>query len=599
MASSIQECDRVDSLHGQPQRTTQSHRGNNGNYHSALMLIFLLGSAAVALAFVPVLIPSSHESEKISTNARNITQPIHALCTVMMSALCIYFIIKLKTWKDSGEVQFMPRHSRNTVDRPNMYNFTESLVRNSTEARAEDLHAMPFKQSVMFGVGAGMWLTCDMVYIICFGDQFGDNSVYWNWVSLLDVFIYLLSVVIQIIFLAKYDGAILPNNCLFHYSIALMIADKVWVWITVTLGGIDDVMSHAHNHTDRNSTAGNVTESTFQTALDMTLVFLDPFFLEFLTISMGLLFHMWNLIGKDRAVSRTRDSRSTTDVRRHSDGGYGDYSYVIESEGGGNQVSRYYGSDVTESEQCGLLGYNTNRNIRLHLNDKIKTCLFTVFVIVVHLGLFTLDLVIYQLRPFLSWSNSLPISTQYILNYGIQIAAFLPITFACIVATYKIYKENTYWSLRFTSSDYLLFCTSAANFIWLLFRVIAATTILSTSTNADQRNQAIIVLCYAILRIIQVWVQTQMLLAARSVHQMGRPNSKLTRFCLIYLVVINIWQWLAIAISRELLAHRTPFTTVMIDCFGEATTTTLMYFFYLAIELYCFHSAVVAYETLK
>ncbi len=563
------------------------------------MLIFLLGSAAVALAFVPVLISSSKEPQKLSKNARSITQPIHAFGISVMTALCLYFVIKKQQWKTSGKIYFVERSSRQDyrnrtgINRYGTYRGNRAddedrvICSNSNpEAGGEHKREIPFVQVVAFGVGAALWLIANIIYIICFEDY----GIYWSWVTLLDVSIYLISVVIQIIFLGQYEGAILPNESLFHYSIALMVADKVWVWLTVTLGDLSQILSRG------NTTVNNTSESPFYKTIEISLLFFEPFFLEFLTVSMGVFFHLWNIIGQNHVAkghlcnSEVKTSRGL----RHED-----YGRMIASSEESEEEQYYSGGDVSESEQANLLGTEKlNITKRLRISERLQTGMFTVFVIMVHVVLFIVGLFVYQLEPFLPWTNSLPTETLYMLNYGIEITSLVPITIACVVATYKTYKSNDCWSLTFTMSDYLLFFTASANFVWSILRVISATTVLSVNKGHNS-NEAVIVLFYALLSIIQVWAQTQMLLAAKSARRDDRPTPKLRRFCLIYIVVINISRWLSIAISREVLGHVTDFHTIMNDCFGDQTTTALTFLFYPAIELYRFHSAVVAYQLLK
>ena len=67
----------------------------------------------------------------------------------------------------------------------------------------------------------------------------------------------------------------------------------------------------------------------------------------------------------------------------------------------------------------------------------------------------------------------------------------------------------------------------------------------------------------------------------------------------MYVAAINISLWLQMAISRKTVIDDPTFVVpVLRDCFGEVTTQTLIFLFYPALELYRFHSAVIAYEVL-
>ena len=191
---------------------------------------------------------------------------------------------------------------------------------------------MPILQTVIFGIGAGLWLLCHMLEGIISFCSSTDIS-YGEMISKVDVTLYLLSIAIQVVFLVQYDGAILPNIPLFHYSIALMVADKVWVWLTVTLGNIGDILSQHEvdqlpmnkisNFSGNISVLYNSSEPAFYTAFEIASTFLEPFFIEFLTISMGVLLHLWNVIGKDyRNPYQDQNINELPQVERQYNDGY-------------------------------------------------------------------------------------------------------------------------------------------------------------------------------------------------------------------------------------------------------------------------------------
>ncbi|XP_072021567.1 uncharacterized protein [Amphiura filiformis] len=585
----------------------------NGNYHSALMLVFFLGSAAVALAFAPVLISSSNDKPtKILTTAQNVTQPAHAICSVIMSALCLYFIMKKNTWQSSGKVTFMKRQYRNSPSSGGFVcNATDhDQISDDQTKKQQAENEMSLLQMVVFGVGALLFLACRVIYVA----SFEDDTVNLNWVPIVDELTYMVSIVIQVIFLVKYNGAVLPNNSLFHYSVGLMVADKVWLWLTQTLNNIavlsseDDISLpispvYPINYTSKVSkNDGNFTESTFQKVIEASLVFLQPFFLESLTIVMGALLHLWNFIGKDSNIPRVEGNGTSDNAERHPRERYYDYGYVIDSEER-QEVTKHYSCNTAESLH-GLLGSGANYLAeRSSMNDKIKIGLFTVIAFIIAISLFMTVVILNQLGPFEHIADSLSDHTKYVLAYGIQMTAFLATIIACLVSTHKIYHRNTCLSTTtLTFSEYLLFVTAATNFIWFILRLIAAATFLNMSNSDDpHRGEAICNLCYALTCIVQVSAQTQMLLAAQSVHQMGQSNSTFTRVCLINIAAINISFWLIIGIFRESVInqHRSSITyQFMNKCFGEKTTKIMIFLLYPAMELYRFHTTVVAYQIL-
>ena len=476
----------------------------------------------------------------------------------------------------------------------------------------EHVQNMPYVQMIVFGIGACLWLIFNLIKET---NSFEDiTKSYGDFVSTLDEIIYLFSIIIQMVFLAKYAGAILPNSALFHYSIALMIADKVWVWLTVTLGDLIDVATHHHikipiitihivdNFTSPSTPLNSSTETIYKEVLDGFLIFLEPFFIEFLTISIGVLFNLWHLIGSNRVQQQLHrlEEDQTTETTVRSNELSQDYSYLAdENLCNSIQVTSSVPNYLPESEGHTLMFTKRRSNAIQSKKEKLMMGMYLIFIGIVTLGALCTGLMWNYGTFHKLVQGILSDETQYYLFRSVQIIAYFPVSVAVVVAMYNTYQENPCWSVSFTSSDYLLFFTAAANFIWYLLKLIAEATVLDVRSNELHREEVEFALIFSVQCILQVWVQTQFLLAAQSVRRLGRQNSKLTRLCLMYLAAINIALWLQMAISRETIVHDPhSIIPVLSDCFGEVTTRTLIFLFYPAMELYRFHSAVIAYEIL-
>ena len=461
---------------------------------------------------------------------------------------------------------------------------------------------IPILQTVTFGIGAGLWLVCHMIKgIVSFCTSI-DIS-YAEMISEIDVTLYLLSIAIQVVFLVHYDGAILPNTSLFHYSIALMIADKVWVWLTVTLGNIGDISIHRienqvpiypmSNFSGNISVLHNSSYIASYTVFDVASTFLQPFFIEFLTISIGVLAHLWNLIGKEHEICDLEGMQESHENANWSQNEENDDNVcVINSERERLLVGNEARSESPSGEE--------NRRNGVHLKiTKVITSMFVIFIIIVAAWFLFSELtwgaggVLHKLEKHLS------LRTQFYLSRGIALGVFFPVTVMSMVSLFRSYRNNSYWSAGFTSSVYLLFFATIVTFTLFILEFIAAATVLSVKGKQYRLNQAIFVGVWAIVCIIQVWVQTQLILASQGVRLQGRSISKLTKICLIYTVAVNVAVWLQMAMSRESAAYDVNFYPVVKACFGEATTRTLIFLLYPALGLYRFHSAVMSYQILK
>ncbi len=452
-------------------------------------------------------------------------------------------------------------------------------------------------QIIIFAFGAILWLTFTITSFVSSLDDFK----YADFVSIIDTFVYLISIIIQAIFLIKYDCAILPNHWFFHYVIALMVVDKIWVWLEATFSGLSEIVSHVvvqiHCVRPANFTHSFTknTESSFQEGLGITLVFLEPFFIEFLTISFGILITLWNSIGRD--IEHRNDERN---AERNFDIPYDDYAYVVNAEES-RQIQGNGEIDTIVSDQCNLLDTLENHRSKWwHSRDKVKMAPFTLFSIFVSVAYFIADLILFQAKIPVPLSDG----TKLILYRYIQIAVYLP-TLVFPAAIYKMYKANKYRRATFSSSGYLLLFGSIANFIWYIFRFIASVTEMTVKEAAeDEDRPTALILPYLIMSIgciLQVWVQTQFLLAAQDAHQMDRHNSQLTQFCLIFITAINTSEWIQLSAMHHLVVENlsSKHYPVLAACFGEATAKTLIFLLYPLFEIYRFHSAVVAYEILS
>ena len=504
------------------------------------MLIFLLGSAAVALAFVPVLVSSSSEPTSISTNVKKITVPVHGVCSIFMSALCVYVLIKKKKWKSIGRVQFIERGERRQ----------RSALWDQHSLEDRQFQKMPILQIVVFGIGAGLWLLCRIIQGGVLFCTITDIS-YGEIISAVDDTLYLLSIAIQVVFLVHYDGAILPNTSMFHYSIALMIADKVWVWLTVTLHKIGDIYKEDElpiysvgNFSGNISVLRNSSAIAPYTVFDVTSTFLQPFFIEYLTISIGVLVHLWNFIGKEHEIHDLLESHENDDLSPNERNN--ENVCVI------NLDRECLLAQTEASGECLSEEENHQNQIGVHL--KIRSLLmgmFIIFITIVAACNLLSQLILGKEGPLHKLVRHLSAKTQSYLSHSIAAGVFFPVLVTSVVSLFKSYRNNSYWSTGFTSSDYLLFFTTIANFTFFILQFIAAATVLSIRLARYHLDQAIGRIIFAICCILQVWVQTQLLIASHSVRRQGRSISKLTKICLIYTISVNIAAWLQLAVYRE------------------------------------------------
>ncbi|XP_072051554.1 uncharacterized protein [Amphiura filiformis] len=562
---------------------------NHWSYHSAFMLVLLISSTGMALAMLPALVSSSkYNPEQISKNIQSVTQPMHALISILMCIICLVFIIRKKVWTLSEKVVFLKDHQLESSD-----NINNDMNQQHTGNSEVASHRVPHLQIVVFGIGCGLWLLLNIMYI---GTHEPGHYSYVSIIRILDSGVYLILVLVQIVFFLWYDGAIFPNHRVFHYIFALMIADKIWVWLLVTLRHYVKLSAATPNSTHSHDSHGNKTD-IYQVTVHISMLFLEPIFLEYLNMSVCVLFNLWTLIGH----SYCRRQRI---FGRHSNNLEDDYRDEDRCEFDQRDTRRHQTTDDSsdaESEQARLLTVRV-RAQGVSKNQKLYVVIYMFILIVAGVGfLFTnLLLTLEQFEYLKLFGDGSEIPN--VIYRAIQAAIFLPFMILCKLAIHQLNKRTQVSAV--VKTDALLLFTSATNYIWFILRFIATTSIIfSKPGKMDTQTTPSLfeLILYNILQlccILQIWLQTQLLLTAHNSRK--SDHSKMTRWCLMYLIVINISVWLQMAISREnTIEKASSLNPRMNQVFGEINTRKMTYILSPVMELYHFHSAVMAYEMLR
>ncbi|XP_072050356.1 uncharacterized protein [Amphiura filiformis] len=543
-------------------------RGSHGNYHSAIILVFLLGTLGVALAFAPVLVLPSYNPIKLGANVTNFNKILGGILALTVATTSLCLVIGKRRLEEKGYVQFSIT-SRTNRD-VNHSTSGDNRHRNSRSRVYKNVNRC---QTILFGIGGAIYLVIGLVQNIS-EDTFEEMAA-----SVAEKVMHLISLMTQMVFLIKYEGALLQNVTLLHYAIALMIADKVWMWISLTLSSAADIAYQ---------TDANNSNSTHWSLLETSESFLEPIYIEFLITCVGIFLYMWSSMGKN--VQRRFDVEPESDDEVYS-------------------PNHTYGSIITESEERRRLlsndgdsesqrdWFNSRSNSELQYTStlflKIAKRVGVLLVVIVSIG--------YSIVGFILRDGPLEYITDSIGPYnrlnillGIKIALFGPLTVLCMISAYRMYKRPDITPPSFPN-DYLLLGATAGIFLWFLFKLIAATV------NTEENPLTFIgYIAVQVVCILHIWVQTQFLLGAQSIHSRGYRLSALTQACLVYLAGSNASEWLQVSLERETLIHNhgSKISPVLNAVYGDKGNLILIYVLYPFIELFRFHSVVMAYEIL-
>ena len=570
--------------------------GSHGRYLSALLLMFLLGTFGAALAIIPVLVDSSFQQSLVNrvTNFTSVFGGIFALSVTLTS---VYLLSRKKVYVEKGFARF-PTNAvcPSTCIEEDLRSLpADESTQLIPKSRFRQIHKNPhFVQILLFGLGGAFYLTIGLLKVAYCQrvGKFHESMTFGEIVATVDETIYLISLGTQLLFFIGYDGAILHNCVQFHYAIALMIADKAWVWVSLTLSGIESIMSD-QRHLTVFATPNSSNMSTLHKVLETSQSFLEPFFIEFLTICVGILLCMWNSIGKEPNKRRSAETEAEIDENSPSQFSFRrNYSSLIS-----DAQDRCAFSDITESERDWL--DRSEANVSTRSNETVTKLLCGIFLVLLLVGYTVAGFLLYPgLLQYVS-DDIEPDNKLYIF-FGIKIVIFGPLTTCCAISAHKIYKNTSCSPAAMSSSDYLLLFTTAGCFLWFLLRIISAIAVITVNSEQDKPvGSACYALFFCIICIIQVWVQTQLLLSAHSVHKLGFPISKLTKFCLMFLATLNASEWLQLALERETIIHQKSVLTPALNIvFGDVTTRIVIFLLYPMTEIYRFHTAVMVYEIL-
>ncbi|XP_072015390.1 uncharacterized protein [Amphiura filiformis] len=577
MTNNMSGTDVITINEEEDRRVTRSD-GSHGNYHSALLLVFLLGTLGIALAFVPCLVLPSYNPSAFATQVTKFTTIVGGIFALSVATTSLCLIIGKRMLVSKGYVEFssgnhMERHGTDDNGQPNVHQPSSRLCKS--------VHRF---QIVLFGVGGGTYVIIGLVKVIYSQITFEVIA------EKVDCAINLISLVTQMIFFIMYEGALLQNITLLHYAIALMIADKVWVWVALTFGSVADIVQQP-NLFEPTSNSTYILHKMLETSQN----FLEPFFIEFLTTGVGILFCMWSSMGKKGQNRAGGDPESDDEISPHSD-----YGSIVITE---SQERRpLVNEGDTESERDWVSSRDSElQDTSSMLVPKLTKRIGTLALVIASTGYLIAGLILRDGPPLEYITDSIPTFDRITILFAITGVLYGPLTILSAISAYKIYKNISHPPASLSPNAYLLLVTTAGVFLWLLFKLIAAIAVLSPKhqklnvTDYDAISDIVVhTLC-----MVHIWVQTQFLLGAHSVHRLRYSASKLTKVCLISLAAINGSEWLQLGLERHILLHHySSLTPALNAVYGDVGTRILIFVLYPMMELYRFHSVVMAYEIL-
>ena len=509
-----------------------------------MMFSIFIGSCGIAVSFIPVLLSTSqthcHLKDEI-ISACYYFEGVFALCLI---AFCLWLIIKQKDLIQRGHVRFA---NNNHISR------RRSRIR-----------------IVVFGIGGTLFIICTVM----------NRALQKQVFPSLNNCALLLSFSIYIVTIFKYDGASLKNKVIFHYSIALMIGANIWSWITIAVYPLYEAISNYSCNLSMNTSNEfhELGESSYVTVFyifDILEGFLQPFLVEFLTISTGCLLTLWQTMRHGsisvRDVPARRSQFSEENIRC-------EYSDIL--------LSAEEDDQSEHGEKC------STRNIVMYIVTAISILVATGFFIAIQ---------ILSTGPF-GQVVDLEDNTRTTYRVILETFIFLPLIVLNIFSLSRLQRCTTNMPLKsqLTSSGYLLLFTTCARFVFNLWKLATNIMLLNISTELSTSTIAFYFF-YTGMFIIFCWSQTQHMITLNYLHRAGKDIPEISKLILIYLTSINFAEWMVLAFAHEWIKHKkgsTIFFPEIALFFGQFDAKIFILFLSPLFEMYHFHSAMMACECL-
>ena len=209
---------------------------------------------------------------------------------------------------------------------------------------------------------------------------------------------------------------------------------------------------------------------------------------------------------------------------------------------------------------------------------------------------------------FIYFTVLIPVTPFFKVNLAFEILREISASFVVgpliVLLLGALYKSNKMIvclrkSQHFTSTDYLLVFASSALFVYSILRIIALIGLFVVRNKIDIPGTIFQILFWS-LSIVHIWGQTQFIMTTQYINRSEQKIPKFARLILIYLIPINAALWLCHSVANTWVEKgNSDRYETLITMFGESQAKVTMLIFLQFWDIYCFHSAFLAYKLLK
>ena len=548
----------------------------HGHSYRATILAYVITCCGIAFSFAPILMSSTQELHEIKSYMIYITQCLSGTYAAVLSLVAFWFVWKRKLLISKGLV--LSLESNPSYSNAHLISSLMDHGHRNQANRHHLGHSSPI-QIVLFGVGSVVYCIIHLLR------RAVERSLGMN--QLLKFGGLLVCCIVYTLFLRKYNGASIKNSSLFHYSLAVMIGGQAFGWISITFNVLwnlsgDNSTTSALNVTTDLQDVKHETKFNVELGLEITECVLEPFFVEFLTISTGCLIGLWNTMKSDLDSHFEYEENATQGIMENERAPLRDYGAILSAEG----------------LPCSRQGIQSQKWLKFYSRIFLMVSVFSGVV----------NIIVSEMQPpgpftKLLYPNFIPTNFRILFMQAMEVLIHAPLWVLTVISNYKL--QNCTRGIPKTkslkSSDYLLLFTSAVLYIYYFLKLVAVIAGFFVQSQLQTTTTVLSVLFW-FLNIMQVWSQTELIL---TIHYVSRScpsvlkSFKLPKFTLIYLIAINLSLWFQRSVSLAWAEHDPTFYHYFPDfvaIFGKHNTKMLLVLYLPTGIIYNFHSAVLAYE---
>ena len=372
--------------------------------------------------------------------------------------------------------------------------------------------------------------------------------------SIIGNVVHILALCLKLTFFFLYYGKILNDRSIFHYSIAIMVGSEVWAWVCEALWPVWTTFGWENSTDFQYAEHANLT--SFPTVLEFAKEFLEPVYVEFSTVAIGVLFHLWITIKKNHKTSQSKETESV-------------------------QIDSLVSNDVYEPRPTDSPS-NNNSFSRPSMIISIVVSTTSAFTLI------TICELTYLKEEVFSYMEEMFVyRSTYLVCYSVLLIVVLAIL-------WKLRGEKYVNNNLLNSSEYVLLLGTCSYTVYYILRIVATIGYLDLDTSKIEKGMAWLYLTQSVIALFQVWVQTKLLI---TIHR--KRIRQCVKYFLVFISAINFAQWFSAGLSlgsSKQGESKTIITPIMEYFFGETATRIMRLLLFPVIILYRFHSGLIAIE---